>query len=467
MPTQNEKASRRSCLFLSIMFFVVLPFSLIALGLLLWSARESSGNRRLAARKASMVKQGMPIDDETMEQFFKDRTDPTNLAAWQKVIATIASAEYQESTKDVVSSRHIRLGMNIPERIIPDAPWNDEAESLSFLDKWKSLHAEVVQLSIDAKPIRFPTNFNSTNTLLPEVQSLTQVAGLLELQGRVGLRERNSTVVRENLEALLGLSNIPTGFPSLVSQFVSFTIDGIAIDLLKDAIEFDVLNEADLQILLPKVLVASDFGEDWKATIAVERGIALPMFSDPEKGKSVGVTSLPGRSHDTLLYLDLMEGLIDIPLENLAEFKARLQNVELRVQEIANANLLAKYDSIITLQTVPSMQGVGEAFIRRALRHRMAALAIGLRLYEDRKSSLPGSLQGLAEISLDINRLAPSNDVSFGYRSDGRSAQLWGGSDQDILKIAAEPHTIQPAAEDDPTKAREDIWVWELASGRK
>jgi hypothetical protein len=49
--------------------------------------------------------------------------------------------------------------MILPERIIPDVPWNDEAVSLSFLDKWKALHAEVVKLSIDAKPVRFPTKF--------------------------------------------------------------------------------------------------------------------------------------------------------------------------------------------------------------------------------------------------------------------------------------------------------------------
>lgn len=464
MPTQNEKASKRSCLFLSILFFVVLPFSSIALGLLLWSARESSGNRRLAARKANMVKQGLPIDDKTMTQFFNDRTDPTNLAAWQNVLATIADKEYQASRNEVATFWE---DMIFREPIVPDIPWEDEAASLSFLDKWKTLHEEVVQLSIDAKPVRFHTQFNSTNTLLPEVQSLMPIARTLELQGRVGLRARNSAVVRENLEALLGLSNIPTGYPSLVSQFVSFAIDGIAMDLLKDAIEFDVLSEVDLQILLPKVLEVSDFGEDWKATIAVERGIALPMFSNPEKGKSVGVTSLPGRSYDALLYLDLMEGLIDIPLEDLAEFKARLQNVESRVQEIANANLLAKFDSIITLQTIPSMQGVGEAFIRRALMHRMAALAIGLRLYEDRNGSLPKSIQVLSEISLDIKRLTPTNGTSFGYRVDRDNAKLWGGSNKDTLKIASEPHTIESMRAESLESSRRENWLWELPAGRK
>ena len=62
MLPHNDKAAKRSCLILSILIFVVLPFSLIALGLLLWFGRESFGRSQLKARIASLAKQGYPVD---------------------------------------------------------------------------------------------------------------------------------------------------------------------------------------------------------------------------------------------------------------------------------------------------------------------------------------------------------------------------------------------------------------------
>lgn len=397
-----------------------------------------------------------------MQQFYKDRTDPTNTVAWQGILATMASEDFASSLHGVAI-----LSVANEEQILPELEWKEEAASLAFLEKWKSLHSEAVQLSIDAKPVRFPTVFDSFNTPLTEVQDLRQVARLLELQGRVGLRNRNSTVVRENVEALMGLSRVPTGYPFLVSQLVSIAIDGISIGLIKDAVEYNVLNEADLKVLLPKVLLAANIGNDWKETVAGERGMALPVFINPRKATSAGLPSIPGRSHDALLYLDLTEGVMDVPLDNLVEFKAKLQSVEAKVQEIANANLLSKFDSIMTLQTLPAMGACGEAFIRRALQHRIAALAIGLRLHEDRNGSLPNSLEALSEIPLDLKRLSPTDKTPFGYRKDGGNAKLWGGSHKDTLSISAEPHPDQSEGEDNLAKSNRELWLWELPAGKK
>lgn len=457
MHTQNEKASKRSCLFLSILVFLVLPFSFIVLGLMLWVGRESAGNRLLAARKATITKQGLPIDDASMDQFFKDRTDPTNAAAWQGILATMKTEDFKTSLKGVAILTDV-----VEERIVPDHEWKEEAASLAFLEKWKTLRTEVVQLSIDAKPVRFPTIFDSFSTLLNEVQELRQVAKLLELQGRVGLRARNSTIVRENVDALLGLSQVPTGYPDLVSQLVAIAIDGIAIGLLKDALEYDVLDEADLQKLLPKILSAVKLNGDWKATVAGERGLTLPIFTDPEKAKAIGITSVPSRARDALLYLDLTDEVLEIPVENLAELKAKLHDFELKFDETAKAGLLAQFDSIITKQTFPSWRAAGDAFIRRAVLHRIAAIAIGIRLYEDRHASLPDSLEALSEIPLDIKLLTPTNNTSFGYRKDGGNAKLWGGIYNDPLTIAVEPHAAQTESEDDSAKYSRKLFLWEL-----
>ena len=460
---QSEKAAKRSCLVLSVLIFGVLPFSLLVLGLLLWYGREASGSRRLQARKSGLTKQGLPVDDSSLNQFYKSRTDPTHTEAWLSVLAIMSSPEFKSSLDGVAI-----LFVSSEEPIVPEKEWKEEKVSLAFLEKWKSLHAEIVQLSIDAKAVRFPIVFDSFATMLPQVQESRHVARFLELQGRVGLRSGDSAVVREGIDAMLGLSRVPSGDPIMVSQLVSIAIDGIAIGLLKDAIKYDVLNESDLQTLLPKVQLMLDVGEDWKAALAGERAMALPIFTDPTKARAAGILSIPGRSHDALLYLELIDVITDeVQPWDLQEFKAKLVEFDDRIKEIANAGLLSKFDSILTLQSAPALGAFGDAFLRRALQHRIATIAIGLRLYEDRHATLPSSTDLLSDIPLDLKRLAPTKSNSFGYRLDGYDAKLWGGTFSDVLKISAEPHRPETEGEEAQSKSNREIWLWEIPSGKK
>jgi hypothetical protein len=159
--------------------------------------------------------------------------------------------------------------------------------------------------------------------------------------------------------------------------------------------------------------------------------------------------------------------VLEIPVENLAELKAKLHDFELKFDKTAKAGLLAQFDSIITKQTFPSWRAVGDAFIRRAVSHQIAAIAIGLRMYEDQHASLPDSLEALSETPLDIKLLAPTNNTSFGYRKDGGNAKLWGGSYNAPLKIAVEPHAAQTENEDDSAKYSRKLFLWELPATKK
>ena len=455
MLPQNEKASKRSCLVLSILIFVVLPFSLITLLLLLWYGRESSGRSQLKARIASLAKQGYPVDDASIDTYYKDRTDSANTEAWLAVLNTMTSQDFKASASAVPI-----LGTEAEVPIPSEEEWNEEEVSLAFLEKWKSLHSEVLRLSIDAKPVRFPIVFDSFGTLLPQTQEMRQAARLLLLRGRVGLRARDSAVVRDAIDGLLGVSRVNAGEPILVSQLVSIAIDGMAIGLLKDSLKVDVFSEADLQSLLPKVMATVNIGKEWEMVVSGERAIALPVFTDPKKkARTVGVTSVPGRSRDALFYLDLIQGVIELPTNNLEEFKTKLKDVEAKMTEKAKANWMTQFDSILTLQITPAFAAAGDAFIRRALQHRMAALAIGLRLYEDRHGKFPNSLKDLTDLPMDVKPLALTKEMSFGFRLEGSNAKLWGGSFQDVFSLPAEPPEIVVG---EPDTTMKELWLWEF-----
>ena len=336
MLPHNDKAAKRSCLILSILIFVVLPFSLIALGLLLWFGRESSGRSQLKARIASLAKQGYPVDNASMESQYQDRADPTHTNAWLDVLSTITSPDFNASSKGVPY-----LGIDVEPPILKTDHWEEEEVTLAFLEKWKSLHAEVLRLSVDAKPVRFPIVFKSFATLLPETQNVRQLARLLQLHGRVGLRARDSAKVRDAIDGLLGQSRVNADEPFLVSQLVSMAIDGIAIGLLKDAIQHDALSESDLLVLLPKVLASTTIGKEWQTAIAGERGTALLYFQDPKEAQLLEVRSFPARSRDGLFYIELTQEVAEIPTEDIVEFKTKLADIESKLKAKAAESWLS------------------------------------------------------------------------------------------------------------------------------
>jgi hypothetical protein len=233
----------------------------------------------------------------------------------------------------------------------------------------------------------------------------------------------------------------------------------MAIALLKDSLKVDALNAAELQRLLPKVMAHISIGNEWQRVVAGERALALPVFTDPKKARSVGVPSVPGRSRDALFYLDLTDGVIELSANDLKEFKVKLQAVEANMKQRANAGWIARFDSILTLQTTPAFAAAGDAFIRRALQHRMAALAIGLRLYEDRHGKFPNSLNELSNLPMNLKPLELTKELSFGYRVEGGNAKLWGGSFQDAFSIPAEPPVI---AFGEPDTTQKELWLWEF-----
>ncbi len=457
MHERHEKASKRSCLFLLLLIFVVLPFSVLALGLLLWFGRESSGNRQLKSRIATLKKKGYPVDDATVETFYKDRTDPTHTNAWLEILTTINGSDFGTSTKGVPI---LGVSNELPTDL--DAVWPEEQVARDFLERWKPLSSETLRLSIDATSVRFPIVFDSFNSIdMKRIQGLRQIARLLNLQGYVAMRDGNSAGVRDAVAGLLGLSRVNAGEPMVVSHLVSLAIDGMAIGVLKDAIQFDVLSETDLLFLLPRVLTLTDIGKDWDTAFAGERALALPLFTDRKRARSAEVMLPFSNSRDAIFYIELIDAMLEEQADDLAEFKAKLKAVENNLGSKVRASWLSQLDSIMTMQTAPAVTAGGDAFIRRALQHRIAATAIGLRLHERRHGRFPGALKELADLPLNLDQVSPSKKQSFGYRLEGKNAKVWGGSFRDAFDIPPVPRVIEPnSTEADSTGAV--FWTWEL-----
>ncbi|MEQ1825224.1 MAG: hypothetical protein ABL921_04735 [Pirellula sp.] len=441
----NEERTSKGCLFYCLLAMLIGPF---ALGLAMvgaWFVRESVASSRLAARVAVLKANGLPVDDATMKSYYDARTDPSDSNAWNNIFATISSPEFTQA-----SAKMPYLG-NVPD-VPGNGEWENETEVRGFLHDWKQLHDQVTSLTKNAHVVRFPIQFDSVNTLLPHVQQSRTVARLIKLYGQVALRDRDSKRIREAVEALMEVSWLANEH-LLISDLVKMAIDSMSIGLLKQALEQDAIETADLEKLLPLIQSSKDVSAaSWKAMFVAERGIALPAYK-----------KMPmGRSSDANYYLDMVESYMEVPTDGIDKFRTEVKKREAMFLNKANASWLSQMDSVVTQLAASNLSSVAEAFVRVAVEHRIATLAIGIRLFEDKHGKLPMSLAELSEFSIDSRDLLPVGKKPFGYRVQNDGAILWGFELKENEITPDEP----PILSSEPTDTIDNRWIWSLKSIR-
>ncbi len=468
-----KRSSNRGCLFYGGGFFVGLPLLLLAIGLLVITGQERASKRKLIERIDKIVAQGLPVDDSTMLSFTNSLTSKEDTKEWLAVLGELTSDGYVKSAKGIP----LLDPLAEEERVVP-APgqaWGYEKVTRDFISNWNDLRSKVLKLSLKqlepgAKPVRFITEFNAVNTLLPQTQNVRSAAQLLQLNGRVEVYDRNSPKTRLSIEALLGCSRTIAGEPILVSQLVQSSIEGMGIDVLRTAVENDVLNEKDLLVLLPRILDGINIRPQWKFSLQGERALMLPAFRHPELlQRSDAIRWLPGRSADALHYLDFMDQILAVPDGDFDEFKSELLKLEQNFHRDFDGNMLQKYDSVMTMAAIPAAASIGDAFIRDAMQRRLAAVCIGVRLYEKRVGKMPASLDDLkslelGKLSLEAGVLLPLGKKPFGYRVEDSHTSVWGFDSSQDSSTPAEP----PGTDDGSYEAqRNRLWLWALEHKKK
>ena len=462
--------SSRGCLLYGVGFFFGVPLLLLLVGFLIIAGRERSSKRKVNDRIEKIVAQRLPVNNDTMLSFTNSLTSKEDTKEWIAVLGELTSEEF---TKSVTGVQHFDPAateeMDVPG---PGKAWANEKVTRDFLDKWSDLRSRISRLSQKqlepgAKPVRFITAFDSMNTLLPHTQSMRSAARMLMLNGQVAVFDRNSARTRMSIEALFGCSRTVAGEPILVSQLVRVAIEGMGVGLLRSALEHDVLSEKDLIALLPRILEGTNISPQWKIAMQGERGLMLPLFENPEMIDDM-FRWLPGRSTDTLCFLDLMEQVLSVPDGDFDQFRGGLEKIEQEFRLKNDGPLLQKFDSAITSMTTPAVAAAGSAYIREATQRRMAAISIGIRLYEKRNGKMPVSLDDLkslelGELQLDPAALLPPGGKPFGYRVEENQVLLWGFDFNQGSSTPAEPPSIADGA---PNAAMNKLWIWTFEKGQ-
>ncbi len=460
--SRSTGKSGRGC-WMALLAVIGIPLLLVIVAVLLFIGRERSGARKLQERIQQRITAGLPVDDQSLGQYHERLTSDAWGEEWQAVLRTIESEPFGQSVSGVPG-----LGgdaIDIAEIPDPGVAWAEEQVSVDFIEKWSELRDELRRLASqqhepNEMPVRFDIQFKSMDTTLEHLNHLRNAARLLRLDGALGIREGNSKRVREDVSGLLGLANTLRGEPFLVAQLVMIAIDSIAMDLLRGALEHDVLDTEDLESLLPLVMARTTIGAEWHLALQGEIATALPVFTNPA-ARGAGTPPIPARSHDALMFLDHMESLIAVPTEDITKLFEASRQLEYDLEDELDSGLLARFDSIFTSMLAPSVSAAANAFVRRAALHRLGAIAIAIRLHEKQTGRFPQTLDELKEFGVEPDQLSPPAAKRFGYATDEIGAIVWGYDFFRGKELPTTPPT-RPIGEDSYEVQQHDMWNWYL-----
>lgn len=459
---QDGKTSGRSRLFLFL--FLGLPFLLGGGCLALWVGRNRVADAELRARLDERKQAGLPVDQASLAEFYRQRTEVEDAPRWQVVFEQMGTTQF---LADAQAMPVLGTGAEIPS---PDETWAEQQSVEAFLSKYSVTLNEVLELGKSNDPVQFPVQFGSQDSILEVAQQMRPVARMLVLQRRVCQRNGNAEGQFNAINAMIGCCLALRGESVIVTQMSGAAIHGIAIGELRDAIERDELTTEQLNLLGERLKVFEDFRSPYQAAMQGEVGFMLPRLLNPtleaEDGPSPPTIPFVSRSRGAVTLLDLFKRANDnAEGASLPEFAKATWQFQIDAEAyFEEAGWLAKLDSMAAVTAVPAMTAFGEVVVRQVMQNRMALIGIAARQFEDARGTLPGSLAELEEQGIGPAIRQTAIGQEFGYRLQEAGAVLWSYDLQGRTRdpqVPSEPPEVT-AESDFRTKS----WVWRLDATR-
>ncbi len=460
---QQDSPSRQSRK--GLYFFILLPCVLMLLicggPIAWWLSRNVIAARELKRQTAELIARDIPIDDASITVYREQQMSKQQTARWMEILATLESKEFGATTQGLPI---IGTPKN-QQSYVPGEPWVHADEVTEFLDQWSDLRTEMHAVLEESGPIWTPIEFESFNTMLPSIQSSRTASRLLTLEFRDAMIRGDQAATMRSLLAMIGVSRSMEKEPSVISQLVHIATLGVALRDLKLALEADFFEPSQLLPILSQLQQRESLRNRHRYAILGERALALPAFDNPGM-LSEGATgpSFGARPIDALASLQVYEQLEAAPTDTLDQYAAFLEQfANDYAAKRTQAGPLRRFDTIITDLVTPAMDGVGLAMVRSEMEVRIAKLAIGVRLYQDRFGRSPTSVAALNELDVDLGELQPLGTKPFGLRNEQGTVVLWGFDPQAAdTQTPAEPINLEALNEGD--RSREEYWLWQLKS---
>jgi hypothetical protein len=443
--TDQSKSSRGVYLFLLGILAILLV--LMFLGLLAFGLRQSLANAMVSDKIAELRSRGIPVDNASLQAQYDRNAYADDSSAWTALLRQLDSSPF----KDEGALMPI-LGTEAP---IPlEGAWDQEEMVRKFLARWDPLYGDLVQIAQKRRPIRTIPKFDSFMTLLTAAQQVRQAARLAQLRAMVALRDGDSAELLRANVAMRGMSASLSADPFLISQMVESAVNGIALNSLQEGLERGVFSPGELDDIAQELRKSLHIGDRWRRAVQGERAGAIPVFDDP--ARQIGKTAPPWTlAQDRLNFLEFYESAESVATEDLDEFQQGLMAVEQSFNQKVSGSVLGRLETMITSQVIPAFSSAGNALIWDISRHRLAAVACGLRQYEGKYGTMPEKLESIEEFGWSMQELQPLGGKPFGYRTQP-TVVLWGFNSRKRPKTPNDPFELMSGQPDEEAST----WIW-------
>jgi len=436
------------------------PVLLLTLGTFLfrlsYTIRENSGRKAMAVEIQKLESEGNAIDNESIDVLYRSRTSVENQEDWLILFATLDSPEFKKFSAGV-PLLDSSIDDDQPFQTAKASDWEYAEACLTFTAKYQELIEKSRLLAASPTPSQFPIYFQSTETLLPEVQSVRQVAIVVFIDWQVALQRRNSQRATQDIITLYSLANQSDVVPITVSRLVGIAIRRLALEALQACIEVDLLNDEQLGQIDEKLQSYCEIGDRWHSVISEELGLHLPVFTNPSitmKSKA----RIPAQGHDAVYFIDLMRRAMALETEDWSGFYSTSLMLESELDIAGNVLSIQTTDRILSHLLAPAFGALAAALINDAQMHRQARLATAIRLHAHRTNQFPLDLE---ELSIPAAQFHPIGTESFGYQLEEDRAVLWGF---ELSKEVRQTPTLPPNSDPGtPGTLDNSRFVWIIA----
>jgi hypothetical protein len=264
---------------------------------------------------------------------------------------------------------------------------------------------ELLEKAVRIENCRFPVDLSAGySALMPYLSEIRDAARILCLQAVYYAEEKKSQKALESIETALGVANLLSNEPVLISQLVSIACKNAAVDALEFALNRADFNDSQL-IGLEKLLADSEDILSVQRGLVGERCLGIEMFNLPHlripvhtsrrfsftDAIGLAMYRLSGMSDmDRLIYIDFMSDAIEASGLPLHQRKKVFDALESKI------NKLPKFH-IVLQQVSPSLYGMLRRELTGMADIRVARACVAARRfylergrYPDRVSELVG-----------------------------------------------------------------------------
>ena len=192
-----------------------------------------------------MRQAGLPVDNESLDTWYQERTDPTDAGAWMEVGQFVASSDFVTLAQGVP-----QFDPKTPEESewTPDG-WPAEAAARRLLKDTVVLREKIRTLSRNRIPVRYRIQFNSFQTTLAHMQLLRGIARLLDVECDVAIADCDSIGLTTAVKTYFDVVEVHRHEPFLVSQLVCSAIRRMAYAAIHKGIEQGFLDDSAIESL--------------------------------------------------------------------------------------------------------------------------------------------------------------------------------------------------------------------------